>query len=76
MGFFPSKAETDIWMRKVKYHTEYLCVYVDDLIIRSHKPEAIIKELEGKHKFTLKGTGPIKFHLGCDYFCDPDGTIC
>jgi hypothetical protein len=76
MGFFPSKAETDIWMRRVDNHYEYICVYVDDLIICSHKPEAIIKELEGKHKFTLKGTGPIKFHLGCDYFRDPDGTLC
>jgi hypothetical protein len=54
-----------------------LRVYVDDLIICSHKPEAIIiKDLEGKHKFTLKeGSGPIKFHLGCDYFRDPDGTL-
>ena len=28
------------------------------------------------HKFKLKGTGPIEFLLGCDYFCDEDGTLC
>ncbi len=38
MGFFPSKAETNTWMRKVDDHYEYICVYVDDLIIIcSHK---------------------------------------
>jgi hypothetical protein len=24
----------------------------------------------------LKGTGPITFHLGCDFFRDADGTLC
>jgi hypothetical protein len=24
----------------------------------------------------LKGTGPVTFHLGCDFFCDDDGTLC
>jgi hypothetical protein len=26
--------------------------------------------------FKLKGTGPVKFHLGCDYYRDEDGTLC
>ena len=33
MGFFPSKAENDIWMRDKGDHYEYIGVYVDDLII-------------------------------------------
>ena len=32
--------------------------------------------LKLKHKFKLKGTGPIEFHLGCDFFCDEDGILC
>jgi hypothetical protein len=27
-------------------------------------------------KFTLKGTSSISYHLGCDYFYDPNGTMC
>jgi hypothetical protein len=26
--------------------------------------------------FKLKGTGPLEFHLGCNYFCDEDDTLC
>jgi hypothetical protein len=63
-------------MKKRKDHYEYICVYVDDLIICSRRPEKIVKVLEGRHKFKLKGTGPIHFHLGCDYFRDKDGTMC
>ena len=35
MGFFPSKAEEDIWMRDKGDHYEYIAVYVDDLTIVS-----------------------------------------
>ena len=28
-----------------------------------------------KYKYKLKGTGPIKFHLGYD-FCDKEGVLC
>ena len=76
MGFFPSKAERDIWMRRVDDHYEYIATYVDDLGIASKNPQAIVDELESKHKFKLKGTGPIHFHLGCDYFRDKDGVLC
>jgi hypothetical protein len=76
MGFFPSRAETDIWMRRIDDHYEYICVYVDDIIICSKRPRLITDLLETKYQFGLKGTGPIHFHLGCDYFRDPDGTLC
>jgi hypothetical protein len=29
-----------------------------------------------KHKFKLKGTGPITYPLGCDFFLDSDGNMC
>jgi len=28
------------------------------------------------HKFKLKGSGPVTFHLGCDWFRDEDGVLC
>jgi Reverse transcriptase (RNA-dependent DNA polymerase) len=76
LGFFLSKAESDIWMRKVDDHYELICVYVDDLIICSKHPQAIIRQLEEVYKFKLKGTGPINYHLGCDYVREPNGTLC
>ena len=75
MGFFLSKAETDIWMRQQGDHYEYIAVYVDDLLIASKKPEAIIHDLEKKYSFKLKGTGKVTFHLGCDFFRDEDGVL-
>ena len=75
MGFFPSKAEEDIWMRDMGDHYEYIAVYVDDLLIASRNPMAIIEGLE-KVPFKLKGTGEVTYHLGCDYYRDEDGTLC
>ena len=76
MGFVPSKAEKDIWMRDKGTHYEYVAVYVDDLLIASKDPKAIIDALTDDHKFKLKGTGPTTFHLGCDFFRDEDGVLC
>lgn len=77
MGFHPSRAEPDIWLRAQEDHYEYIATYVDDLMIVSRKPQEIIKALEGKpYSFTLKGTGPTRFHLGCDYFRDDQGVLC
>ena len=77
MGFTPSRAEPDIWMRAKDNNYEYIAVYVDDLLIVSRDPKGIILALEDEpHKFKLKGTGPLKHHLGCDYFRDEDGTLC
>ena len=55
---------------------EYIAVYVDDLLIVSQSPQDIIDMLEKTHNFKLKGTGPIEFHLGCDFFWDKDGVLC
>jgi len=77
MQFKPSRAEPDIWMRKAGDHYEYIACYVDDLLIASKNPQAIIDGLqEEPHKFQLKGTGPVEFHLGCDFFRDENGTLC
>ena len=76
MGFFPSKAEDDIWMRRKGDHYEYIARYVDDLAIVSKDPAAIIKCLEEVHNFKLKGSGKLDYHLGCNFFRDDDGVLC
>ena len=57
-------------------HYECTAVCVDDLLIASKDPKSIISTLSKKHNFKLKGTGPISYHLGCDFGRDEDGTLC
>jgi len=76
MGLIPSKAERDIWMSGHGDHYEHIAVYVNDLLIASKDPSSIIKTLSGEHKFKLKGTDTVSFHLGCDWFRVDDGNLC
>jgi Reverse transcriptase (RNA-dependent DNA polymerase) len=76
LGFKQCKSEGDIWLCLNGDIYEYIVVYVDDLLIAAKDPLAITKCLEESHMFKLKGTGPLKYHLGCDYFKDDTGTLC
>ena len=69
------KAENDIWMRRNGDVYEYIASYVDDLCIVVKQPSRIIDKLVNHYKYKLKGSGPIKFHLGCDFFHDKNGTL-
>ena len=75
-GFFPCKAEPDIWMRPAGDHYEYVAVYVDDLAFALDDPQKFVDILQDKHNFKLKGTGPLDYHLGANFTRDPDGTLC
>ena len=55
---------------------EYIGVCVDDLAIVMRDPQFIIDILQRKYFFKLKGTGPLVFHLGADFFRDSSGTSC
>ena len=63
-------------MRKNGEVYEYIATYVDDICIVAKDPKEIARQLEEDHKFKLKGTGPISYHLGCDFFRDSTGTLC
>ena len=78
MGWLPSYAEPDIWMRMdtARQVWEYLATYVDDLYLAANEPEKIVEALKDQHKFALKGTGPVSFHLGVNYFRDSNNTLC
>jgi Reverse transcriptase (RNA-dependent DNA polymerase) len=76
LGFFPCKAEPDISMRTNGSIYKYIAVYVDDLAIAMKNPIEFTDILKTKHKFKLKGTGPITFHLGMDFTRDDDNTLC
>ena len=81
-GFVPCKADSDVWMRKTTgiiestSMYEYICVYVDDLAMAMKDPAAFCEILKTKYNYKLKGDGPLKYHLGCDFDREPDGTFC
>ena len=77
MGFFPSRAEDDIQMRDAGDHCKCIAACVDNPLTASRNTQAIIDQPQAKpHNFKLKGTGPVDFHLGCNYFRNDDGTLC
>ena len=54
---------------------EYIAVYVDDLCIAVESPSGIIQIFKSKYHLKVKGDGKLTYHLGADYFGDPDGTF-
>jgi hypothetical protein len=65
-GFVPSKADLDLWIRKVNDGSyEYLASYVDDLIVISKDPMAIITKF--KEVYDLKGVGIPEYYLGGNF---------
>ena len=77
MKFLPSKADPCIWLRKPPDLRCYekIAVFVDDLCIAAESPSAIIQIFKSKYHLKAKGDGKLTYHLGADYFEDPDGTF-
>ena len=77
MKFLPSKADPCIWLRKAPNLRcyEYIAVYIDDLCIAAEFPSATIQIFKSKYHLKVKGDGKLTYHLGADYFEDPDGTF-
>ena len=75
--FKPSRADQCILLKKnLKSNLyEYIAVYVDDLCIAAQNPKELINILKTKYQLKVKGIGPLTFHLGADYYHDPDGTM-
>ena len=65
LGFKPSKADTDLYVRECGDHYEYLATYVDDILIFSKDPMKVIEDL--KTQYTLKGVGEPQYYLGGYY---------
>jgi hypothetical protein len=71
LGYESSKADPDVWMRKVvrnnghKYY-EMLLVYVDDILALSHKAEDAIKEITAFYKGKEGTIKPLDIYLGAN----------
>lgn len=71
LGFVSSFADPDVWFRDAGDKYEYVATWVDDLLAAMKNPTEFF-EVEYK----LKGVGPPQYHLGGDFYRDPDGTLC
>ena len=62
-------------MRRKGKKYKCIAVYVDDLAIAAEN----LKKNQNTwtdYLFKLKGTGPLEYHLGCDFFRDDPGVLC
>ena len=75
LGFYPSKADADVWMRECNNCYEYIAVYVDDLALAVKDPQELIDQLTKQKGYKLKGVEPLEYHLGCNFERDKDGTL-
>ena len=75
--FKPSLCDPDVWYRDAGDCYEYVCTYVDDLLVAMKDPNSFMKALQAEpYNYKLKGVGPPRYHLGGDFFQDLDGTLC
>ena len=44
-------------------------------MLNATDPQAIFDCLREKYKLRLKGDAPLRYHLGCNFGRDPDGTL-
>ena len=65
MGFSPSKADTDLWLKDCETHYEYIARYVDDILIFSKQPDKLLDCL--KVTYPLQGVGIPEYYLGGDF---------
>jgi hypothetical protein len=75
MGYTPCKADPDVWLKDCGTHYEYVCVYVDDLMVMGKTPDDFFGTLTDTYGYKLKGVGDPAYHLGGNFFRDEDGTL-
>lgn len=69
LDFKPTRADADVYMRKNfrdggKAYYEYLLVYVDDILIVSHAPEEVMKQIGKEFEIKNNEYGPPTSYLG------------
>ena len=76
-NFHQLQIDPDLWMRDGGSVWEYLLVYVDDIIVAMKNTQEFFDNLQGPNVgFKMKGIGKPNYHLGADFYCDEDDTLC
>jgi hypothetical protein len=76
LGFFPSKADTSLFLCNQSGIMIFVLIYVDDIIVTSSSTQAIsifLKDL--KDDFALKDLGDLHFFLGIEVKKVHDGLL-
>jgi hypothetical protein len=77
LGFQPTYADPDVWLRDAGDCYEYVVVYVDDILSALKDPKAFYDALKADPwNYKLKNVEEPKYHLGGDFFRDKDGNLC
>ena len=78
MGFFPCRAEPDIWMRRAHDDSsyEYIATYTDDICLAVKDPKPLLEKITKEHDLHFKGEGEISYHLGMNIERDEFNVLC
>ena len=75
LGFKPSKADSNLWMRDAGDHYEYIAKYIDDLLVISKDPKTILAQLtKPTGPYNFKGVGSPEYYLGGDVCIKYEGN--
>ena len=72
VGFGPSKADSELWIRDTGNHYRYIAVYSDDLPVFSKNPVGVLQGINTL--FQLKFVGRPEFYLIGDIDVHKDDT--
>jgi histone deacetylase 1/2 len=76
LGFYPSKADTSLFLYNKRGIIIYVLIYVDDIIVTSSSPRAITALLQDLNSdFALKDLGDLHFFLGIEVKKVDDGLL-
>ena len=76
LGFKPTYADPDVWIRDAGTCYEYVVVYVDDILTALKDPKSFYSALQSDPwNYKLKNVEEPRYHLGGDFFRDSDGTL-
>ena len=69
IGFVPSEADPDVWLRRAakpdgEHYYEYILCYVDDIMSISYEPERPLKQIQERFKFKKDKMVPPEVYLG------------
>eukprot|EP00977_Amphora_coffeiformis_P021195 scaffold9003_cov115-Amphora_coffeaeformis.AAC.2 len=77
LGFTPTYADPDVWIRDGGDCYEYIVVYVGDIFTALKEPVIFYDAIQSEPwNYKLKNVEEPKYHLGGDFFRDSDGTFC
>ena len=71
LGFVPSKADPDLWIKDRGTHYDYIGVFVDDVLIFSDKPQVYFNLLKDKFHYEFKDIAEPQYYNGADFYTDP-----